>query len=879
VAAWLLILLFGPTWVRPEAQQPKSLAHLIKDQQNALKRLQVLIQKLDRLADRLEREGQGYAANLLRRARAHLLNKKADKDKPLKERMEEARRYLEGEQVGLAGEAQADVLIKLQECLSILLDRENRDKIEAELEALKKSLKNLEAIREDQTRLHHETQNAGNAERASALQSLKNRLEDLAAHQEALRNRTGRRSAEDQAAWNRVQMGLKDLAQEQARLAETLRKTSERDPAKIQALRAEAGKALEAYARALQEAANLAASDPKTPGHEARIKAESKARTAAREAAGKAVQALSRTVDRVERAEQALDRAGAEERKGDRAQAAGSSKAARKAFEEAARSAAEAADQVKKLVPQKPGAPETCSRLAGRQKGLLETLKKMKDDLKRALFPEATQKEAETAAEAMNRAAKALEEAARAEAGNTKSKKEKTRAAAGSADRARRALDRASKAMEAAEKARVSGSSTEREQTAKAQDRLAEQAGALAQDLEKAGKKSGNTGNDTGKNTGAMDAATRATRQAQGQMDRASQDIRQGRTARARDRQREAKEHLDEALQRLDAGSPPDQSPKKIREHLAQWQDKIRREVEKLSNSLEAIGNKEGRKGGGSQSRSLKRAERSMKRSRQELDRGRMARAEERQKEALAALNQAEREIRKRERDYIEMAQEEVIFNIGQRLRDVLEKQKEINLKSGVEGARLQAGRRRMPRSVRKAFDRLVTRQGKARKSVDDIVEELTKEKIEVFLFLLGRVAEDMGRLAENLGKRPPDLGSMTRLMQADVVKNLKTLLATLEEEAERRQKERESGQKEGGGDPPQGKPRLIPPTAEIIMLKNYEIQVRERTQKLQESLSRTATGDRVPDTIQSLLIRLAHQQGQVREILRKFMKSLNISP
>ena len=853
VAAWLLILLVGPSAMRPEAQQPKSLAHLIKNQQNALKRLQVFIGKLDRLAGRLEREGQGYASNLLRRAHAHLLEAK------LKEEMEKARRHLEGEQIGEAWRVQEKTLQHLQQCLSILLDRQNRDKIEAELEALQKSLKDLEAIREDQKRLHQETKSAGDSGRASDLQSLKDRLDDLAARQEALRNRTGGRSAEEQAAWNRVRLGLKDLEQQQARLAEALREAAGRDPARNQALRAGAEKALKAYARALQSAADTAASNRKTPDQEARA--------AAREAAGKTLKALSRAKGRVERAEQALDRARAEESKGDRARTAGASEAADKAFEEAARAAAEAADRVKRA-PREPGASEACSRLAGRQIGLLETLNKMKEDLKRALFPEATREEADSAGKAMNRAAKSLAEAAAA--GTKAAGKDRARDAADAAGRARRALDRASKAMETAERARAAGSRTARERVAGDQERLAEEAGTLAGDMEKAGKKPGNSAN--------MDAAAQATREARAQMDRASQDIRQDRSTRARDRQREAERRLDEALERLDEAGPTSTNPKKVREHLARWQDKIRQKVNKLSDRLEALGSKEGRQADGSRSRSLKRAERRMKQSRQELDRGRMKRAQERQQEALADLNQAEREIRKRERDYIEMAQEEVIFNLGQRLRDVLELQEDINQKSGVEGARLEAGRRRMPRSVKRAFINLASRQRRAREDVNKIIEELVKEKIEVFLFLLGRVAEDMDRLGTNLGQRPPDLGRMTSLMQADVVKNLKTLLATLEEEAERRRKEREGGKKEGGGkDDRQGQPRLIPPTAELIMLKNYEIQVRERTQKLHESLTLAATQDRVPDAIQSLLIRLAHQQGQGRGILGKFMKSLNI--
>ena len=106
LAAWIGLVIGFPA----VGQQDKALAHLIKDQQNLLNRLQVFSEKLSRLSKRLDREGQAYAARLLASAHDHLTTG----TDPLKDLMEAAKRKLEGEQLSEANKAQLEVLGKAQ---------------------------------------------------------------------------------------------------------------------------------------------------------------------------------------------------------------------------------------------------------------------------------------------------------------------------------------------------------------------------------------------------------------------------------------------------------------------------------------------------------------------------------------------------------------------------------------------------------------------------------------------------------------------------------------------------------------------------------------------------------------------------------------------
>jgi len=931
VACGLLILFLGGP---AAAQKDKALAHLIKDQHSLLTRLQTLTEKLERLSERLKREGQNYASGLLVEARKDLEEKRGAKNKEqtTKEILEQARRLLEGEQLFEVGATQERAVKRLEACLAILLDRKARYQLEAELAKVQNALDRLAELKNEQARLHEETKGASDPERAAAREALKQRLDELAARQEALMNATNDgRSAEERAARNRLEAGLTDLRRTQERLAAEMEATERLgDRSHLEALKKGAQEALERYARALKQAL-----DKGTPDTEAWNRARSEARAEARDQARQAIEKFSRSTGRGEAARKAFEQAEKLEREGDGARTRGARSEARDAYDRAARAAEQAARHLEQAGSRVDPSTER-RRLGDEQRKVQEALKRLDREMGRANAPESTRREAEAARASMERAEQAIrsgessrpgsppktgeknagekssgqqnagekssgqQNAGEKSAGQTGERKPsgktgKSEAASSFARRAVESLQRALESMTRSDRERSAQNAPERKRVARKQDDLAKETKDLSEALQKNRERENASrgGASSPRNEQAANPAqpggsesARHAREAARQMRQAARDLERGETSRARNRQQEAVDRLKKARDALDRRGPSSADPVERRRELALWQQRLEERARKLAEQVRKIGqdseqDPRGRKAQGGESnrsRSLNRAERSMDRARREIDRNRMPQAEERQREAMAALNQAEREIKKRERDYMEMAQEEVIFRVGQILKEVLEEQKTINQKAVEEGAKIKPGRRRMLRSVRKAFNNIVSRQNKAKGRVEEVVGRLEKEEIEVFLFVLSSVVEDMGKLEDRLSQRPPDLSRFTRLLQADVVRNLKTVLDTLEEEARRRQQQRQSGKKKGGDDENQsGRRRLIPPTAELLMLKQYEVQVRERTEILQQAIAGLPRDRAVPKHMQDLLIRLGHQQGRIRDVLKKFMKSLDI--
>lgn len=872
VLLWALLAI-GLAAVPVAAQKDKALAHLVKDQQNLLKRLQTFTEKLDRLGKRLDGEGQQHAARLLQRAYAHLLNEK------LQETMEQVKRQLESEQLFEAQKTQKLALEQLQQSLIILLDRQDLARLEAELEQMKQALAKIADLRQDQTHLHQETRGAKDPARANEREALKQRLDQLAAEQAKLMQETQGPTADEQAALNRLKIGLEDVRESQIRLADAMQRAEKSGSLERDAVRSAAAKALEAWAREL-----TAAAESKDGELKATAKRSRPAREAARRDAEAALEKLDAAGAGQEAARSDLEKAAGMERSAEAAAEREALPSAQESFRKAAKAAKRAAAQMKRAMGRGDAEAER-NKLGKSQDELRDQLKRLADDLAEALVPDEARKQAGRAAAAMEEAARAVRHQGEPTGGEPTNGAQQSppggqpKSASSKARQAAAALQQALAAMQAAEAARREATHGDRKALAERESRLAEKTDAAKQAItEQANKEQ--------QQTPPKSAAAERAAEAAHQMRRAAEDLRAGNTARARDRQREAHRRLQKAREALDQRGPSSSDPEQVRKALAEWQRKVREKAQALAKALEqqdAKAKQDGPQaagGGGRRSPALDRAERSMKRAQRNLERNRMPQAEERQREAIASLNEAEREVRKRERDYIEMAQEEVIFRVAQMIRDVLETQKGLNRRSDVEGRRLQPGKR-MPRSVRQAFKRLANTQGKAADVVAKVVTRLEKEKIEVFLFLLKNVQEDMDKLTERLRKSPPDLSRLTKLMQADVERNLQAVLDAFDEEGRRRRKNRGRNQPPPGQKDPQdgqGRPRLIPPTAELIMLKTYEQQVQTRTELIREALAKHDAAAPVPAHIQQLMLRLAHRQGQIREVLKKFMESVGIS-
>jgi hypothetical protein len=153
---------------------------------------------------------------------------------------------------------------------------------------------------------------------------------------------------------------------------------------------------------------------------------------------------------------------------------------------------------------------------------------------------------------------------------------------------------------------------------------------------------------------------------------------------------------------------------------------------------------------------------------------------------------------------------------------------------------------------------------------VRKVVERISGDA-EVFGFVLAQVAEDQELVAERLRSQPPDVGPFTRLLQDELTERIRDLLESFKLELKRRQGQQQQQQPQGGGG--QGPPPLVPPPAELQMLGRMQKALR-----LQVERTRTALGERadLSEAERELVRRLSHMQGNLGDVLEKFLAKVN---
>ena len=124
----------------------------------------------------------------------------------------------------------------------------------------------------------------------------------------------------------------------------------------------------------------------------------------------------------------------------------------------------------------------------------------------------------------------------------------------------------------------------------------------------------------------------------------------------------------------------------------------------------------------------------------------------------------------------------------------------------------------------------------------------------------------DMQESARRLASLDTD--EVTQLIQKEVLAALNRLKDALKQERRKREKEKKEDKKKKNEQKQQSVRRLIPPLAELKLLREMQIDVHKRTQKLYDA-AKANDGDL--DMIQQrLLQRLTNKQGNIRDVLKK---------
>lgn len=220
-----------------------------------------------------------------------------------------------------------------------------------------------------------------------------------------------------------------------------------------------------------------------------------------------------------------------------------------------------------------------------------------------------------------------------------------------------------------------------------------------------------------------------------------------------------------------------------------------------------------------------------MEQASNELDRRQGDEANERQQEAEKYLSKAEQDLKEEQLRYQNLRQEELLFKVREQLTslrddsaEMLAKTEEIHLEKVSKGKLSRLGQTNAKKIAQKSRDLRVVNA--------DVITKLRDDGAVVFSFALESNDLDFERIADLLGTQPYRTDDFTQSIERDVVDRYETLLATLDEEIERRKQakvepppEGENGQnpEQNGQQPGEQRQPLIPPLAELLLVKRME--------------------------------------------------------
>ncbi|MEK7866469.1 MAG: hypothetical protein AAB434_07270, partial [Planctomycetota bacterium] len=269
-------------------------------------------------------------------------------------------------------------------------------------------------------------------------------------------------------------------------------------------------------------------------------------------------------------------------------------------------------------------------------------------------------------------------------------------------------------------------------------------------------------------------------------------------------------------------------------------------------------------------SESLSNAGKKMDKAEQQSQQGQSQKAEEQQEEAQKDIEEAEQALEEAERQYASLMAEEKLAQMENTLGKILHEQKKVNEETlRLETARLKNGGA-WTRPNRIKVQGLGDQQGKVATEAEDLMKKMKEEDSTVFSWVLQTAIDDMV-LVRDLLKQDVQTDEYTQGLERDIERKLQELLDALKKEMANRKKKKGpqgSGQGGSGG-------RLVPPIAELKMLRQMQLNLKRKTEDFDRQLKKDKT-EEFDDVQRTIVKRLAHEQGTLGDLTRKFAEALS---
>ncbi|HUV39357.1 MAG TPA: DUF4175 family protein, partial [Planctomycetota bacterium] len=425
-------------------------------------------------------------------------------------------------------------------------------------------------------------------------------------------------------------------------------------------------------------------------------------------------------------------------------------------------------------------------------------------------------------------------------------------------------------------------------------DRLAAEQRDLEKRTETVGKDVGDIARDAPRTTpqeatDALGGAKTSLAQAQGRMGGAASSMKQagaGQPAAAGQpgaAQQQASKNLDDAERKLqDARAKLEDTLRRELDRLRREQDDNRKLADSIRRELDKL-NKENPSGKlANASRSTGQAGHNMQNASNQLAQsagqsdgqsggqsGAMQDARQQEQEAIENLDQARRNVADQQDEFEERDREEQLLEIETELRAMLQVQLPINSTTEELDVTLAAGRelsRKEKLDLKRATD---DERSVSERSVE-VQTRLEEARIPVFTWVMGEVAKDTNAITSRLSRS--DTGVVTRKMEATVAATLKDLIDALQRARHERQQQGGGGGGGGGGGPQ----RMVPPLAELKMIRTMHKRVSGETGDFDALVQQGRTDT---NAVKTRVRDLADKERHIGKLLKDLLDALQEPP
>ena len=364
---------------------------------------------------------------------------------------------------------------------------------------------------------------------------------------------------------------------------------------------------------------------------------------------------------------------------------------------------------------------------------------------------------------------------------------------------------------------------------------------------------------------GGLRQAGQSLEEAARKMTESSEASRQGRQELSRKRQEEALDQLKKAKEQVE---------EKKKEQLAKLEKRKRfdmqsQEQKELARQTSDAAKQNKSSGQPQRSQQLQDASEKMEQAAENLEQGNPDEAEQDQEEALAKLQQQEEELRQEEESLEELKREQELVSLVKELTETRDAQLKINTATAAAQRERPAGRlsRRRRASLQRMLEPLARQEGDLSDKITTLIGRLEEESSRVFSFMLKNVSADMQQVRDLLLELETD--SFTQFLQKSVVVDIERMMASLEEQLEvmKRQRQQQQQQQQDQQQPQQQNEALVSMLAELLMLKNLQLEINRQTGQL-EDLRQSNDGSSDSEQWSRALDRLQQRQGNVGRLV-----------